>query len=132
LNPDRVREIAGFTLSGSLPFPEIIQLLIGEGIEYYHVDYVAKQFVFYSVSGEVCHTPLQFEDLPGVSSKFDIGELRKAILDSQQNGQKYLDFLVRAMKAGVQSYFAFIAGKRVTYLGRQGDQHIEWFPGAKP
>jgi len=132
LNADKVSEAAGFILSGSLPFPKIIQLLISEGVEYYHVDYVSKQFTFYSTSGAVSLAPLQFEDLLEVSSRFDIDELRKAILDSQQNGQKYRDFSVRAMNAGVQSYFAFLNGKRVTYLGRQGDQHIEWFPGAKP
>ena len=37
-----------------------------------------------------------------------------------------------AMAAGVQSYFAFLRGQRVTYLGRTGDQHTEWFPGAGP
>jgi len=31
---------------------------------------------------------------------------------------------------GVQGYFAFLRGQRVTYLGRAGDQHTEWFPGA--
>ncbi len=35
------------------------------------------------------------------------------------------------MAAGVQSYYAFLRGKRVTYLGRAGDEHVEWFPGAK-
>jgi hypothetical protein len=32
----------------------------------------------------------------------------------------------------VQGYFAFLRGKRVTYLGRNGDAHTEWFPGAQP
>jgi len=36
------------------------------------------------------------------------------------------------MVAGVQGCFAFLRGKRVTYFGRQGDQHTEWFPGAEP
>ena len=36
------------------------------------------------------------------------------------------------MAAGVQGYFAFLRGKRVTYWGRSGDQHTEWFPGAAP
>jgi hypothetical protein len=26
---------------------------------------------------------------------------------------------------------AFLRGKRVTYWGRTGDQHTEWFPGPK-
>ena len=53
-------------------------------------------------------------------------------LDSQTQGQKYRDFTIRAMKAGVQGYIAFLRGQRVTYWGRTGDQHIEWFPGARP
>ena len=57
--------------------------------------------------------------------------LRQAILDSQQNGQQFREFSQRAMRAGVQGYFAFLKGTRVTYLGRQGDQHTEWFPGTE-
>lgn len=52
--------------------------------------------------------------------------------DSQRNGQKYRDFTRRAMAAGVQGYYAFLRGRRVTYRGRQCDQHTEWFPGADP
>jgi hypothetical protein len=36
------------------------------------------------------------------------------------------------MEAGVQGYIAFLRGQRVTYWGRNGDQHTEWFPGAEP
>lgn len=63
---------------------------------------------------------------------FDAVALEAAILDSQQRGQKFRAFRERAVRAGVQSYFAFVRGQRVTCLGRQGDQHVEWFPGAKP
>jgi len=75
-------------------------------------------------------TPITYEELPAVASDFDTAALRANILDSQRNGQKYHDFTRRAMQAGVQGYFAFLRGKRVTYFGRGGDQHIEWFPGA--
>ncbi len=63
---------------------------------------------------------------------FDAQALRANILDSQKNNQHYRDFSTRAMQAGVQGYIAFLRGQRVTYFGRQGDQHTEWFPGAKP
>jgi hypothetical protein len=39
---------------------------------------------------------------------------------------------LRAMAGGVQGDIAFLRGKRVTYWGRTGDQHTEWFPGAGP
>lgn len=131
MNADVVRKMAEATLKGDMPFPEIVGNLIGEGVEYYHVDYVSRSFSFYSASGGVVVAPLVFEGLPEVASEFNVAELRTAILDSQQNGQKFREFCVRAMKSGVQSYFAFLRGQRVLYVGHQGDQHVEWFPGAK-
>jgi uncharacterized protein YbcV (DUF1398 family) len=127
-----VAEAARATLDGSIPFPEVVRRLMETGVEYYHVDYVALQKTYYSASGEIIKTPINYEGLPAVSADFNADALRMAILDSQQNGQHYRDFTTRAMRAGVQGYIAFLRGQRVTYWGRNGDQHIEWFPGAKP
>ena len=132
MNADIVLEAARATQTGSLPFPEIVGKLMATGVEYYHVDYAARQFSFYSAAGSVVTAPLLFEDLPAIAENFDAQALRAAVLDSQQNGQKFRHFSQRAMQAGVQGYFAFLRGKRVVYAGRQGDQHTEWFPGAKP
>lgn len=106
--------------------------MLETGVEYYHVDYVALQKTYYSASGDVIKTSINYEGLPSVASELNVEELRAAILDSQQNGQHYRDFTKRAMSAGVQGYIAFLRGMRVTYWGRVGDQHTEWFPGAKP
>jgi uncharacterized protein YbcV (DUF1398 family) len=127
-----VNEAAHATLDGSIPFPEVVRRLLETGVEYYHVDYVALQKTYYSASGEIIKTPINYEDLPPVATELNIDALRAAIVDSQQNGQHYRDFTKRAMNAGVQGYIAFLRGKRVTYWGRGGDQHIEWFPSAKP
>jgi hypothetical protein len=77
-------------------------------------------------------TPINYEGLPPIAADFSAENVRANILDSQRNGQKYRDFTRRAMESGVQGYFAFLRGKRVTYFGRQGDEHTEWFPGAAP
>jgi hypothetical protein len=69
---------------------------------------------------------------PVVAANFDAAALRANILDSQQGGQSWRDFSIRAMAGGVQGYFAFLRGQGGTYFGRQGDQHTEWFPEAKP
>lgn len=130
MNADRVLELGRASLSGSLPFPEIVGNLIAEGVEYYHVDYVALQIRFYSGAGSVVLVPLTIENLPGIAEGFDTRALSAAIHDSQKNGQKFVDFSRRAAEAGVAGYFAFLRGQRVTYLGRQGDHHVEWFPGA--
>jgi len=132
LNTTVIAQTARETLAGTLSFPEVVQRLLGAGVEYYHVDYVGMKKTFYSADGEILVTPLNYEGLPPVAARFSTEELRANILDSQRHGQKYRDFTRRAMEAGVQGYFAFLTGKRVTYLGRQGDQHTEWFPGAAP
>lgn len=127
-----VSSLAKATLDGSMPFPQIVGKLIAEGVEYYHVDYATNSFTFYSASGSAVTASLPFEKLPLISEDFDVTALKAAILDSQQHGQKFRAFCERAIRAGVQGYFAFLRGQRVTYLGRQGDQHVEWFPGAQP
>ena len=132
MHAEIITETARKTYAGTISFPEVVSQLLATGVEYYHVDYVGRRQTFYSAAGDVVVTPINFEELPPVAAEFSAADLRANILDSQQNGQKFRDFSQRAMKAGVQGYFAFLRGKRVTYFGRQGDQHTEWFPGAAP
>ncbi len=132
MDADEIALLARSTLDGSRPFPEIVGKLIASGVEYYHVDYATSSFTFYSASGAAVIAPIAMENLPPIAEDLDVAALRAAILDSQQNGQKFRDFCGRAMQAGVQGYVAYLRGKRVTYFGRQGDQHTEWFPGARP
>lgn len=121
------------TLAGTISFPEVVGNLLNAGVEYYHVDYIARRKTFYAGDGSaVVTTPIDYPDLPAVAADLDGEGVKAAILDSQRHGQSYHDFTRRVMAAGVQGYFAFLRGRRVTYLGRQGDQHIEWFPGAQP
>jgi len=132
MNADAIAALAKTTLDGSMPFPQIVGKLIENGVEYYHVDYAASCFTFYSAAGAVVTAPLTLAGLPPIAEYFDAAALKAAILDSQQHGQKFPAFCERALRAGVQGYFAFLRGQRVTYFGREGDHHVEWFPGAKP
>jgi uncharacterized protein YbcV (DUF1398 family) len=128
MNTNLITEGARKTLNGTMSFPEVVGQLLTAGVEYYHVDYIGMKKTFYSAEGDMVVTPINYEGLPPVAPEFSLEAVRADILDSQRNGQKYRDFTRRAMEAGVQGYFAFLLGKRVTYFGRQGDQHIEWFP----
>ena len=129
MNTTLIQETALNTLAGTISFPDVVGQLLRAGVEYYHVDYVALRKTYYAADGSAVVTlPLNYEDLPSVAADFDVAALRANILDSQTKGQSFHDFSRRATAAGVQGYFAFLRGKRVTYLGRQGDQHIEWFP----
>ena len=132
MNAPIIAEASRATLAGTLPFPVIVGRLIEAGVEYYHVDYVTLRKTFYSGTGEAVVTPITYEGLPEVAADFDPAALRAAILDSQRHGLPYRNCTHRAMRAGVQGYHAFLRGQRVTYWGRAGDQHTEWFPGAGP
>jgi uncharacterized protein YbcV (DUF1398 family) len=132
MNSEIISKVAAATLQGTITFPEVVSQLLATGVEYYHVDYVVLRKTFYDETGATVMTPITYENLPPVAAKFDTVALRANIRDSQLNHQPYREFTRRAMAAGVQGYFAFLRGKRVTYLGRQGDQHTEWFPGAAP
>ena len=132
MNTKLIVEAARDNLSGTSPFPEIVGKLIAAGVEYYHVDYVGMRKTFYGPGGDAVVTPITFEGMPQVGAAFDTVALQAAIVDSQCHGQKFREFSRRAIEAGVQGYFAFLRGKRVTYWGRGGDQHTEWFPEAVP
>ena len=132
MNTAEITRLARLTLDGSLPFPEIVGKLIAQGVEYYHVDYASRSFTFYGASSETVTAPITYENLPAIAAEFDRAALKAAIVDSQQHDQAFRDFCDRAVRAGVQGYFAYLRGQRVTYSGRQGDQHTEWFPGAGP
>ena len=127
-----ISEAARATLDGTLPFPDVVAKLIQAGVEYYQLDYAGRCKHFYDGAGGHAVTTIDYEKLPPVAAELDLAALRAAILDSQRHGQTYRDFTTRAMTAGVQGYYAFLRGRRVTYLGRAGDQHTEWFPGAAP
>jgi uncharacterized protein YbcV (DUF1398 family) len=128
MKTENIALAAQATLQGTAPFPEIVTQLLAEGVEYYQVDYVALRKTFYNAAGQMVTTNILFEGLPPVADSLAPTELKAAILDSQRNGQKFRDFTRRAMEAGVQGYFAFLRGRRVTYWGRDGEQHTEWFP----
>lgn len=132
MNANEIRHAAHESHQDRLPFPEFVGKLIGLGVEFYHVNYLTGQVAFYSETGACVVVSLNVEDLPTVAKEFNGEALRAAIRDSQLHAQPYRDFSQRAVNAGVQSYFTFLRGQRVVYIGRQGEQHTEWFPGAQP
>src|ERR1700690_3163844 len=95
MNTDIIVDTARATLAGTMVFPEVVAKLLLAGVEYYHVDYVAMNKTFYSPSGGIVISPIDYEGLPPVAAEFDTKKLLSAILDSQQHGQKYRDFTRR-------------------------------------
>lgn len=132
MDATRIAELACATQDGTLAFASIVAALRDEGVESYRVDYRAACMTFHGADTGIAIAPLTLGSLPEIAREPDVGALRAAIRDSQAHGQSFADFSRRATQAGVQVYYAFLRGQRVTYLGRTGDAHVEWFPGAAP
>lgn len=114
---------------GSLSFPEIVGRLLAAGVTNYHADFFRAETTYYLSSGESHVVPLPMPDMP-IATAFDISAVQAAIQSSQTEAQRFPDFLKRAVAAGCIGYMAYLDGKRVAYVGRLGDTHVEWFPGA--
>ena len=123
-----ISQLGQATVSGKIPFPEIVSKLIAEGVDYYHVDYVKQRKTFYGKDDLTAETQIHYMNLPKVAPELDAVALKAVILDSQVNHQAYEAFTQRAMQAGVVAYFAFLNGRRVVYWGRSGESHTEYFP----
>lgn len=123
-------ECITLALAGKITFPETVKRLAATGTERYIVDLIGKQKLNFGVNGETYISSLAF-DGPIIPQHFDTIEVQNAIKAIQQQQIDFRTFLYRIMEAGCCHYEAYILGKKVIYLGRYGELHIEPFPGAK-
>jgi uncharacterized protein YbcV (DUF1398 family) len=65
-----------------------------------------------------------------IADTFSNDDLIVALRGAQRDEIRYPEFVKRAKAAGVEAYWAFLTGKRVVYLGRKGEVHVEEFPKA--
>jgi uncharacterized protein YbcV (DUF1398 family) len=131
MNIKLMNEMAQAALTGTLNFGEIVMKLMAEGVESYRVDFVRKEKIFYMPSGETHIVKLPFKNHI-IAVDFNAEGIQSAIKASQRGELKFIDFIPRALDAGVTSYMVFMSGKKVIYFGRKGDSHTELFPLAKP
>lgn len=130
MNTELMRDTVTKSLDGTMAFPEIVSLLLADGVERYHADLVRMEKTFYMPDGRT-----HVEKMPigpmAIGETFVTSDLVATIRDSQTAGQRYLDFLWRATAAGSTDYIVYLQGRKAVYFGRKGEYHIEVFPGAK-
>ena len=126
-----IHEVSRETQEGKLTFPQVVHRLLEIGVESYLVDLAAGRKTYYLGDGRTHSEPMILK-LDPVAGEFSTSELVAAIRRAQADAIHYPEFVRRSTAAGVIAYWAFLAGKRVIYLGRKGEQHIEEFPRAKP
>ncbi len=125
-----IHECTDGSFNRNMPFPQVVQRLVGAGFERYEADLVRLEKTYYMPSGTSHVEPLPFSPAVPVAESFAQDQITAALRAIQRNAIDYAEFLRRIVAAGCVSYGVFLRGKRAIYWGRDGDFHVERFPGA--
>lgn len=131
INQRILEECTRLAFEGKIAFPEVVRKLAGAGIERYCADLVTFQKIYYTAAGESATVALPLHDAPAIAVLFSDEGVEAAVRASQKAEIDYPEFLRRIMRAGVVYYDIFLLGRKAIYTGRNGDFHIEPFPGGK-
>jgi uncharacterized protein YbcV (DUF1398 family) len=113
--------------AGMLTFPEVLGRLVEVGVESYFADYRDQSTTYY-LSNNDTHCvamPMPPVEMPNAFNKNGV---ISAIRGAQSDQLRYPKFLELTMSAGCIGYIVWIAGRHVSYYGRRGEVHVEYFP----
>jgi uncharacterized protein YbcV (DUF1398 family) len=113
------------------PFPQVVQRLIGAGVNSYTADLVKLRKTYYGGGAEACDEPMPLKNGPAIAPAFDSGRVAATVKAIQRGEIGYAEFLRRIMAAGCSHYEVFIGGRKAMYFGRDGNFYTEPFPAAK-
>lgn len=116
------------TFEGTVAFPEVVERLSTEGVEWYSANLLSATSTHYSSDGDSHSSEWPEDDRTEVSASFVAGAVESAIRASQRGEIKYPEFLRRIAKAGVVYYTVHLQGRKALYFGRHGEFHLEPFP----
>lgn len=126
-----LHEVTLATDEERVAFPEVLARLAAVGVERYHADLCRSEKCYFLPDGEShverCHTIGA-----KAAAAFSAEGVAAAVRASQRGEIRYGEFCRRALAAGCAHYLVSLAGRRVIYLGRTGESHVEHFPPARP
>lgn len=130
MNDSLVRSTIERALAKTITFPEVLGTLAKEGVESYHVDFLRNEVRYYGKNGEsfVANVALEHD---GVAHEFSAEKLESINKRVQAGQAAYPDFVREGAAAGCAYYIVYLNGKKVRYFGRNGDEHIQYFPGSR-
>jgi uncharacterized protein YbcV (DUF1398 family) len=130
---DHQRTIARACLDAAednrMTFPQIVGTLMETGFEGYAVDFRRATATYYLPDGGSLELSAHRVDAP-VAPAFDAALLQAAIRQAQRQvpGYTYKGFCKKAVSAGCAAYVVSFSGRRVLYVGRTAETHVERFP----
>jgi len=122
-----IRQTFEASQAGTIHFGQVIAALMSVDVESYFVDYRTRQVTYYFPNDEVFSLNYEAEhEVFGQS--FVQTDVKAAIVGAQKGEVMYPEFKKLTQKAGCIGYFVWIKGRHVSYLGRNGETHVEHFP----
>jgi uncharacterized protein YbcV (DUF1398 family) len=122
-----IRQTFEASQAGTIHFGQVIAALMSVDVESYFVDYRTRQIIYYFPNDEVIS--LSYEEENEVFGQaFVQADVKAAIVGAQKGEVMYPEFKKLTQKAGCIGYFVWIKGRHVSYLGRNGETHVEHFP----
>jgi uncharacterized protein YbcV (DUF1398 family) len=112
---------------GALSFPDVVAKLMAVGCEQYHADFRRHEKTYYMPDGD-SHVSRLDVSSEHIAQSFSPNDVVAALRAIQGRQISYVEFLRHIIDAGCVGYFVNLAGKRATYLGRNGDTYVEYFP----
>lgn len=130
MNTKIIQECVHGSLNGTRNFPQIVMALTQEGFESYHVDFNRHECRYYMPNGESHVETVNLEQ--GIMNKeFSAAKVEAAVRRAQAGTATYPQFVQSMYEAGCLYYIVYLTGKKVVYMGRNGETHIELFPQSK-
>ncbi|MGH6678620.1 MAG: DUF1398 domain-containing protein [Bradyrhizobium sp.] len=113
----------------TMTFPQIVGTLLQEGFEGYAIDFRRARATYYLPDGEGVDVPMHKIDVP-IAPAFDAMRVQSTIKEAQLfvPGYSYPGFCKTIAAAGCAGYIVSFSGRRVLYIGRTADIHVEQFP----
>lgn len=130
---DASRAVARACLAGAeadtTNFPQIVAALGDAGFEGYAIDFRRAAATYYRPDGAALELAAHRPE-GAVAPGFDAAALQAAIREAQAQvpGYTYRGFCRKAAAAGCAGYVVSFAGRRVLYIGRTAETHVEHFP----
>jgi len=131
-----LHECSERSVAGNITFPEVVGKLMAIGIESYHADLYRHEKTYYAANGD-SHAEFDGELDPkvfganAVAAEINPIGVKEALRRIQHKEIDYQQFLRDIQAAGIANYWVYLAGKRAIYVARNGEEYVEWFPGAR-
>jgi uncharacterized protein YbcV (DUF1398 family) len=114
----------------TMSFPDIVGTLIASGFEGYVVDYRRNTTTYFLPDDD----SIVLDNRPSdstVAAAFDQAGIAGQVRWAQANppDYSYATFCRNVMAMGCAGYMVSFSGRRVLYVGRTAETHIEHFPG---